>query len=413
MMNEPCLLPDDAQKLCRFCLKEPDAGRQEWPAHPNIPTLFQQITGIKLEIHSDYSNLICTVCHDQMQLVTQIRDDFLRIETCWQAMLKRWQQQQQQQLKIEDVESFVESPMEADGAATNSSSSDDEQKHRKSPPKRENKIKFTWANMIYECAICGHGGMQTKRLLHTHMNTHRRHYADRGTCHICGKTNLKWLTSHLQDHRKKDRFRCEFCQKGFNRRTHLVNHQRVHTGERPFVCEICAYTFTSASTLTTHRKLHRIEEEAMATATPKPVRRRSLVPVIKYKTHANRQAKHPAAEMRPKLKCPLCWSTGGDGDEDAAALYNNRQTMYQHLKLMHSRPAGIDAWKQMLATFCMECHREFPDSVTLAAHKIEHLDFECSICRRRFNNRLAMEFHVQRHSAKERAHKCEVSFMRG
>lgn len=418
MTDEPPRTPNDAQKLCRFCLKQPDQPELalNWRhSEPEIPAIFQQLTGIQLDaahsIDDDnyYSNLLCISCHNQMKLVVEIRQEFERVANCWQLMIERWRQD-----RHDDNISTAAAAIDYDQLDTTSDEEDGGRSlssRRKTTPKS-----MPPANHlpIYECDICGHGGMQTKRLLQSHMTTHRRVHAkaDRGTCHICGKTNLKWLSSHLQDHRKKDRFRCEFCQKGFSRRAQWVNHRRVHTGERPFVCEICAYTFTSASTLANHRKLHRIEEEAAATATPKPKRRHSLAPDVKHKfqklMRTNRQPKHPAAETKPKLKCPLC-SDNDDADNESVALYNNRQTMYQHLKLQHPRPAGIDAWKQMLATMCMECHRPFPDAAALAAHKIEHLDYECSICRRRFNNRLAMEFHVQRHSAKERAHKCEVS----
>ena len=56
--------------------------------------------------------------------------------------------------------------------------------------------------------------------------------------------------------RKKDRYRCLFCNKPFHWYSHWQAHERIHTGERPFKCEECGKAFTRSDGLQCHKLTH-------------------------------------------------------------------------------------------------------------------------------------------------------------
>lgn len=233
----------------------------------------------------------------------------------------------------------------------------------------------------------GFNSIYSQQLL-KHMTNHRKILRSlEKVCHICGKSNLRRMKEHIRGHRKAGHFKCPYCDKGFNRQRQFHQHQRIHTGERPFVCEMCAYTFTSAGGLQRHRKLHNISQgdgigkklQRQRTQTVRPTAKKQAVRI-----------------PRDKIVCPLC-----------QGLFINRSSIFQHLKLMHSLD-GPAEWKRMLDTVCMVCHKVCATNVELIAHKLEHSLYECNICKRRFDNKLTLKYHVEAHSTKERPHKCEV-----
>lgn len=222
-----------------------------------------------------------------------------------------------------------------------------------------------------------------------------RHMTDKhisvnnSTCHICGKSNLKRLAQHLRDHRKADKFKCPHCPKGFNRRSMLRQHERLHTGERPFICEVCAFAFTSSAALKRHCKSHTLNPDPSADAPPKRQAQRLRVTQTQ-----------PIPKLPPRqgirLECPLCHNT-----------YVNRASIQPHMKLMHGAE-GVTAWKQMLDTTCLVCNEKFASAEQLAAHRPQHIEHQCPICRRRFHCKITLDLHVKNHSQKERRHKCDV-----
>ncbi|XP_073788211.1 uncharacterized protein si:dkeyp-68b7.7 isoform X4 [Danio rerio] len=51
-------------------------------------------------------------------------------------------------------------------------------------------------------------------------------------------------------------FRCEECGKSFTQRTRLITHGRVHTGEKPFRCRLCGKMFSRQDNCLRHMRLH-------------------------------------------------------------------------------------------------------------------------------------------------------------
>lgn len=53
-------------------------------------------------------------------------------------------------------------------------------------------------------------------------------------------------------------FRCEECDRPFNRRHTLNEHVKTHTGERPYLCLVpaCTKRFTTTGNLARHHRLH-------------------------------------------------------------------------------------------------------------------------------------------------------------
>lgn len=217
------------------------------------------------------------------------------------------------------------------------------------------------------------------------------------TCHICGKTNLKRLNQHLRDHRKTDRYQCAHCPKSFCRLAMKEQHERQHTGERPFICEVCAFTFTSPAALKRHARRH-TDPQALTLSTNGQV---IANPQPRVQAHRPRLVAADVVQKLPpragiRLECPLCHHT-----------YVNRSSLQPHMKIQHGH-AGLDAWKRLLATTCLVCGDRFDGAARLAEHKLVHQRHQCAICKRRFQSRVTMELHVQKHSKKERRHQCEI-----
>lgn len=252
------------------------------------------------------------------------------------------------------------------------------------------------------------------------MSEHRRAImaeVDRSRCcPICGKTNLKHMTRHMKDHRLRAnaKMQCPYCKRGFSRHTDMIQHQRIHTGERPFICEICAFTFTSASSLLRHHKLTHIinaieqqqqqqQNDAASTTTLAPNNNKCKKPLTKEQrirtiTPARTVVVSTKRNPLPKLICPLC-----------KGEYVGSTSLSLHMRVEHA-PHGKEAYRRLLDVTCMLCNEQYSSADELAAHKVDnHYQHVCGICAQGFDNKRTLAYHEQRHSKKERKHKCAVS----
>ncbi|MDP0561882.1 MAG: C2H2-type zinc finger protein [Candidatus Endonucleobacter sp. (ex Gigantidas childressi)] len=78
------------------------------------------------------------------------------------------------------------------------------------------------------------------------------------SCNMCDmKFSFKSNASaHIKNHSDARPFRCGDCDKSFKNNWNLHEHKRTHTGERPFLCQYCSTTFRNKSHLTVHIRLH-------------------------------------------------------------------------------------------------------------------------------------------------------------
>ena len=51
-------------------------------------------------------------------------------------------------------------------------------------------------------------------------------------------------------------FRCNQCNKSFNREWNYQRHKRTHTSEKPFTCNQCGKSFNLAENLRRHKRTH-------------------------------------------------------------------------------------------------------------------------------------------------------------
>lgn len=215
------------------------------------------------------------------------------------------------------------------------------------------------------------------------------------------------MTRHMKDHRLREnaKIQCPYCKRGFSRHTDMIQHQRIHTGERPFICEICAFTFTSASSLLRHHKLTHIidaiEQSAgdvnAVTTTARTKKSLTKEQRIRTITPARTVVVSMKRNPLPKLICPLC-----------KGEYVGSTSLSLHMRVEHA-PHGKEAYRRLLEMTCMLCNKQYASVAELAAHKVaNHYQHVCGICSQGFDNKRTLEYHEQRHSKKERKHKCVV-----
>jgi len=75
-------------------------------------------------------------------------------------------------------------------------------------------------------------------------------------CPICGKIT-KSLSQHMHSHgKKKNKFKCEECEREFTQRDTYNDHMNTHTGNKPYKCTICAKEYHSSQSLRFHLAIH-------------------------------------------------------------------------------------------------------------------------------------------------------------
>ncbi|XP_077966737.1 uncharacterized protein LOC120343354 isoform X2 [Styela clava] len=73
-------------------------------------------------------------------------------------------------------------------------------------------------------------------------------------CDICDKSFQKQssLTRHKYEHTGKRPHHCNVCGKSFKHKHHLIEHQRLHSGEKPYQCDKCGKRFSHSGSYSQH-----------------------------------------------------------------------------------------------------------------------------------------------------------------
>jgi len=107
----------------------------------------------------------------------------------------------------------------------------------------------------FKCDMC-EKAFNRKDTLESHLSSHSD--LKPFMCSVCGK---QFGRRHIRDtherrHKGEKKYACNMCVKRFMSSQQLKNHIRVHTGEKPFSCEHCGRMFAVKHQLITHLRIH-------------------------------------------------------------------------------------------------------------------------------------------------------------
>ncbi|CAL4096154.1 unnamed protein product, partial [Meganyctiphanes norvegica] len=230
----------------------------------------------------------------------------------------------------------------------------------------------------YRCEYCNK--VYDKKQLYTYhvrMHTGERPYK----CQVCGKG---FVTSYqLKDHSyqhtggKPRDYICPLCGIGFSNRASLKYHYLKHTGERPFSCSYCHKGFISKSLRDYHEKSHTGEIDYYCNFCHKGFRTKgSLENHILIHT-----------QDRPLFPCSLC-----------PKKFTTKKSVQCHM-LIHTGEKPFT---------CTVCNRSFRVKSSLENHSCgkENNNFPCNICGKKFGFESTLLNHIMVH-AENRSFECE------
>jgi len=78
-------------------------------------------------------------------------------------------------------------------------------------------------------------------------------------CTQCGKRFPVEVLyqEHMAKHSGDKPYKCEVCPKQFNHKTDLRRHMCLHTGEKPFTCDVCGKGFIREDRMVKHADTHK------------------------------------------------------------------------------------------------------------------------------------------------------------
>ncbi|KAL0858692.1 hypothetical protein ABMA27_011178 [Loxostege sticticalis] len=264
------------------------------------------------------------------------------------------------------------------------------------------------------CEICAEA-FRNDRLLQLHLKKHTCENNDTSkninkshkvngkyVCTICSKNydKINVFKTHLKSHSDKHTsptpddmgtgqandegsgkiFKCDYCDKEFQRKKSIIKHLKLHTVERNFVCGVCDKSFLQKQKLKRHMLIHTKECSNACRLC-----RRGFPDQKKLKRHYI----HVHSGEKPLFSCSTC-----------EKQFSSQQYLNDH-ETKHTGPR--------LYT-CDLCEKNFKNAEKLKSHMKVHTGekpYKCSYCGKQFAHLAGFRSHERRHKG-EKPYVCKV-----
>ncbi|XP_055710216.1 gastrula zinc finger protein XlCGF57.1-like [Phlebotomus papatasi] len=244
---------------------------------------------------------------------------------------------------------------------------------------------------VCKCNICGKE-FTSSYTLTCHLNTHEiakgpedQKDVNQYLCAFCGveQETSDEFKSHMETHKKNNRWFCVFCPYNSIKKCHLQDHVKVvHQKVKEFHCPRCDRSFTGAGSLEQHILRHEgIKNHTCTVCGVKKVTRTEL-------------AHHMIIHIQDKI-----WSC-----DSCPLKFKRRDNLKDHIKTVHQRV------KDYQCTLCKKC---FSAAKSLKYHLMIHSGERphgCSQCTKRFISITQLKTHMKIHTGENDCPHCKKTF---
>ncbi|KAI8126827.1 hypothetical protein FF38_03084 [Lucilia cuprina] len=157
--------------------------------------------------------------------------------------------------------------------------------------------------------------------------------------------NAFFMTTTIDESGKvKMSYKCQHCDKTFNRVYDIESHYNIHNGVKPYTCNVCGKSFRQKNILTTHQALHFGKKVECAECGKKFARRSQLI--LHYRMHrdekpfvCNFDGCQAAFRQRKQLIDHSFIHTGEKNFQCATCTkcFHTRKRLQDHIYKVHSQ----------------------------------------------------------------------------
>ncbi|XP_065365832.1 zinc finger and SCAN domain-containing protein 12-like [Calliphora vicina] len=157
--------------------------------------------------------------------------------------------------------------------------------------------------------------------------------------------NAFFMTTTIDENGKvKMSYKCQHCDKSFNRVYDIESHYNIHNGVKPYICHVCGKSFRQKNILTTHQALHFGKKVECAECGKKFARRSQLI--LHYRMHRDEKPfvcnfdGCPAAFRQRKQLIDHSFIHTGEKNFQCATCtksFHTRKRLQDHIYKVHSQ----------------------------------------------------------------------------